>query len=109
MNTPLHTTLAAVTQRIVERSATTRTAYLDHMAGQRKAGTQRQGMGCANMAHAFAAMPDTDKRQVLQVHEVRAPHLSVVKAYNDMLSAHQPCEHYPEAIRAAARACGATA
>ena len=109
MNTPLNDTLAAVTRRITERSAPTRAAYLASMAAQHKAGTQRHGMGCANMAHAFAAMPDTDKRQVLQVKEVRAPHLGVVTAYNDMLSAHQPYEHYPEAIRAAARACGATA
>jgi len=109
MNAPLNAALAEVTQRIVARSAPTRAAYLASMAAQSKAGTQRHGMGCANMAHAFAAMPEADKRQVLQVHEVRAPHLGVVTAYNDMLSAHQPYEHYPEAIRAAARACGATA
>ena len=109
MNAPLNAALAEVTQRIVARSAPTRAAYLASMAAQSKAGTQRHGMGCANMAHAFAAMPEADKRQVLQVKEVRAPHLGVVTAYNDMLSAHQPYEHYPEAIRAAARACGATA
>jgi len=39
----------------------------------------------------------------------RAPHLGIVTAYNDMLSAHQPYEHYPEFIRAAARAVGLTA
>lgn len=104
-----HPVLAHVTARITERSTATRSAYLQHMTAQRKAGTQRHGMGCANMAHAFAAMPDTDKRQVLRVQEVRAPHLGIVTAYNDMLSAHQPYEDYPEAIRAAARACGATA
>ena len=109
MNAPLNNTLAEVTRRITERSAPTRAAYLASMAAQSKAGTQRHGMGCANMAHAFAAMPEADKRQVLQVKEVRAPHLGVVTAYNDMLSAHQPYEHYPEAIRTAARACGATA
>jgi dihydroxyacid dehydratase/phosphogluconate dehydratase len=106
MNTPLNATLANVTQRIVERSATTRAAYLATMAAQRKAGTQRQGMGCANMAHAFAALPANDK---LAVRAAKVPHVGVVTAYNDMLSAHQPYEHYPEAIRAAARAAGATA
>jgi phosphogluconate dehydratase len=104
-----HPTLAQVTARITERSAATRSVYMQQMNAQRKAGTQRHGMGCANMAHAFAAMPETDKRQVLRVQEVRAPHLGIVTAYNDMLSAHQPYEDYPEAIRAAARACGATA
>ena len=106
MNTPLNATVANVTQRIVERSATTRTAYLATMAAQRKAGTQRQGMGCANMAHAFAALPANDK---LAVRAAKVPHVGVVTAYNDMLSAHQPYEHYPEVIRAAARAAGATA
>ena len=106
MNTPLNATLANVTQRIVERSATTRAAYLATMAAQRKAGTQRQGMGCANMAHAFAALPANDK---LAVRAAKVPHVGVVTAYNDMLSAHQPYEHYPEAIRLAARAAGATA
>jgi phosphogluconate dehydratase len=106
MNTPLNATLANVTQRIVERSATTRAAYLATMAAQRKAGTQRQGMGCANMAHAFAALPANDK---LAVRAAKVPHVGVVTAYNDMLSAHQPYEHYPEVIRAAARAAGATA
>jgi phosphogluconate dehydratase len=106
MNTPLNATLANVTQRIVGRSATTRAAYLATMAAQRKAGTQRQGMGCANMAHAFAALPANDK---LAVRAAKVPHVGVVTAYNDMLSAHQPYEHYPEVIRAAARAAGATA
>jgi phosphogluconate dehydratase len=109
MNTPLHPVLAEVTRRVTERSAPTRSAYMSHMAAQHKVGTQRHGMGCANMAHAFAAMPVSDKQMVLQVQEVRSPNLGIVTAYNDMLSAHQPYEHYPEAIRAAARACGATA
>ena len=106
MNNPLNAALATVTQRIVARSATTRSTYLATMAAQRKAGTQRQGMGCANMAHAFAALPANDK---LAVRAAKVPHVGVVTAYNDMLSAHQPYEHYPESIRAAARSAGATA
>jgi phosphogluconate dehydratase len=39
----------------------------------------------------------------------QAPNLGIVTAYNDMLSAHQPFEHYPEIIRRAARAAGGTA
>lgn len=38
----------------------------------------------------------------------KAPNLAVVTAYNDMLSAHQPYEGYPQALREAARAQGAT-
>jgi phosphogluconate dehydratase len=76
------------------------------MDAQARAGTQRAGMGCANMAHTTAALPAADK---LVIHAERAPHVGIVTAYNDMLSAHQPYEHYPELLRSHARAIGATA
>ncbi len=107
MNAPLNTTLARVTQRIVERSRGPRADYLASMDAQARAGkTQRAGMGCANMAHTTAALPAADK---LVIHAERAPHVGVITAYNDMLSAHQPYEHYPELLRGHARAIGATA
>ena len=107
MNAPLNTTLARVTQRIVERSADLRSQYLASMDAQARAGkTQRAGMGCANMAHTTAALPAADK---LVIHAERAPHVGIITAYNDMLSAHQPYEHYPELLRSHARAIGATA
>src|SRR3990167_3885825 len=106
MTTPLHPAIERVTKRITERSADTRGAYLASMAAQRKNGTQRGGMGCANMAHTTAAPPASGK---LKIHAERAPHVGVITAYNDMLSAHQPYEHYPELIRGHARALGATA
>ncbi|MBM3388960.1 MAG: phosphogluconate dehydratase [Betaproteobacteria bacterium] len=101
----LHPTVREVTQRIAQRSAYSRQAYLelcDRMA-KRQRGADR--MGCANVAHAFAAMPATDK---LRVVAQKAPHLAVVTAYNEMLSAHQPYEGYPRLLREAARALGAT-
>jgi phosphogluconate dehydratase len=97
--------LIEITQRIRERSAATRSAYLarvDRLA-QRPRGSDR--MGCANVAHAFAALPASDKFRVVAE---RAPNLGVVTAYNDMLSAHQPYEGYPEIIRDEARRHGAT-
>ena len=107
MNAPLNHTLARVTQRIVDRSRGPRADYLASMDAQARAGkTQRAGMGCANMAHTTAALPAADK---LVIHAERAPHVGVITAYNDMLSAHQPYEHYPELIRSHARAIGATA
>jgi len=106
MTTPLHPALARVTQRIIDRSADARGAYLASMQAQRKNGTQRGGMGCANMAHTTAALPAADK---LKIHAERAPHVGVITAYNDMLSAHQPYEHYRELIRGHARTLGATA
>jgi phosphogluconate dehydratase len=38
-----------------------------------------------------------------------APNIGIVTAYNDMLSAHQPFERFPDLIRSAARRVGATA
>jgi len=63
-------------------------------------------MGCTNLAHAFAAAPERDK---IILHAERSPNLGIVTAYNDMLSAHQPYESFPERMRAAARSIGATA
>jgi phosphogluconate dehydratase len=103
---PLNETLQRVTERIVKRSRDLRATYLATLAGLRKPGPYRAGLGCANMAHAFAAMPGTDK---LVLHQERQPNIGIVTAYNDMLSAHQPYEHYPEHIRATARTLGATA
>ena len=105
-NAPLHPTLDRVTQRITERSAATRATYLAAMAAQRKKGTQRTGMGCANMAHTTAALPAADK---LKIHAERAPHIGIVTSYNDMLSAHQPYEAYPPKLRDHAHGLGATA
>jgi phosphogluconate dehydratase len=102
----VHPVLDLVTRRIVDRSRGDRAAYLETMASLRRPGTYRAGMGCANMAHAFAAMPGDDK---LKLREERQPNLGIVSAYNDMLSAHRPYEGYPARVRAAARALGATA
>ncbi|WP_288253495.1 phosphogluconate dehydratase [uncultured Hydrogenophaga sp.] len=104
--TPPNPILERVTRRITERSAPTRAAYLEHMAAQRSRGTQRAGLGCANMAHTTAALPAEDK---LRIHAERAPHVGIVTSYNDMLSAHQPFEAYPSLIRWHAQQVGATA
>jgi phosphogluconate dehydratase len=104
--TSLHPTLAAVTDRIRTRSAASRGSYLARVdaLATRPRGSDR--MGCANVAHAFAALPSNDK---LRVVAQRAPNLAVVTAYNDMLSAHQPYEGYPVLIRDEACRHGATA
>ncbi|MEP6739085.1 MAG: phosphogluconate dehydratase [Caldimonas sp.] len=95
-----------VTGRIRERSAASRQAYLARVDAMlaRPRGPDR--LGCANIAHAVAALPAADK---LSIVAERGPHIGVVTAYNDMLSAHQPYERYPDLIRAAAHALGATA
>jgi len=95
-----------VTGRIRERSAATRRAYLARIDAMlaRPRGPGR--LGCANLAHATAALPRADK---LSIVAARAPNIGVVTAYNDMLSAHQPYERFPPLIREAAHALGATA
>ena len=97
--------ILALTERIRERSAPLRQAYLGRLQRlmDRPPGAER--MGCANVAHAFAALPG-DQR--LRVVAERAPNLAVVTAYNDMLSAHQPYEGYPALIRDEAQRRGAT-
>ena len=97
--------LVEVTQRIRERSAATRAAYLARVDATINRARGADRMGCANVAHAFAAMPANDK---LRVVAQRAPNIGVVTAYNDMLSAHQPYEGFPAVIRDEARRLGAT-
>jgi phosphogluconate dehydratase len=104
--THMHPLVAEVTARIRERSRGTRNAYLAQVDALRRRPRGADRMGCANVAHAFAAMPPSDK---LRIVAERAPHLAIVTSYNDMLSAHQPYESYPQRLRAAAQRHGATA
>ena len=102
----LHSIVDAVTARIREHSLPTRSAYLERLAqaANRPPGAQR--LGCANVAHAFAALPSNDKFRVVAE---RAPNIGIVTAYNDILSAHAPLQHYPELVKLEARKLGATA
>jgi phosphogluconate dehydratase len=102
----LHPVVEAVTQRIRERSAPSRSAYLARIAeaAARDRGADR--MGCANVAHAFAGIPANDKFRVVAE---RAPNIAIVNAYNDMLSAHAPYASYPDIIKDEVRKHGGTA
>ncbi|MEH6460774.1 phosphogluconate dehydratase [Chitinimonas sp. JJ19] len=102
----LHPRLVEVTERIREKSRPTRASYLAHVAAWAAKEPVRKGLSCTNLAHAFAASPAGDK---ILLREQRQPNLAIVSAYNDMLSAHQPLEHYPAIIKEAARQAGATA
>lgn len=102
----LHPVLASVTQRIRERSAPTRSAYLARIAAAAARDRGADRLGCANVAHAFAGLPANDK---LRVVAQRAPNIAIVNSYNDMLSAHAPYGSYPDLIKDEARRHGATA
>ena len=101
----LNPVIAAVTARIVERSALSRARYLDMIDRQRDSGVDRPNLACGNLAHGFAAAGE-DKAAI---RAGKAMNIAIVTAYNDMLSAHQPYGRYPERIKLAARGVGATA
>jgi hypothetical protein len=101
----LHPTIAAVTDRIRARSEGPRAKYMQTMARAAAEGPRRAHLTCGNQAHAYAAMGQDKDALVAE----RSPNLGIITSYNDMLSAHQPFERFPDLIRQAARAVGATA
>jgi phosphogluconate dehydratase len=103
---PVHETIAVVTERIAQRSSDTRKRYLDRIDAAREEAPKRRKLGCANLAHGFAGCGPADKSML---RSGDAPNIAIVTAYNDMLSAHQPFERFPEIIRATAREMGAVA
>ncbi|ART73054.1 phosphogluconate dehydratase [Mycobacterium dioxanotrophicus] len=102
----VNSVVAAVTQRIIERSATTRGAYLERMAAETQHGPARGRLACANLAHGFAAAEAPDKKALRHIVK---PNIAIVSSYNDMLSAHKPFEDYPAQLKAAALSAGAIA
>jgi phosphogluconate dehydratase len=102
----VHSTVAAVTKRIIERSKPSRERYLSRIAAAISTQPKRKSLGCANIAHGFAACGPHDKNEL---RNGTGPNLGIVTSFNDMLSAHQPFEHYPNIIREAARSVGGTA
>ena len=104
--TNLHPKLKDVTERIEARSAETRAAYLDLIRSRKPSGFAREKLADGNLAHASAGCAVIDKTQLLGASW---PNIGIITAYNDMLSAHAPYEHYPEIIRDAARKVNATA
>ena len=101
----LNKTIQIVTDRIRARSEQARGTYLDQMAAAAEEGPRRAHLTCGNQAHAYAPMGD-DKGALAAA---QAPNIGIITAYNDMLSAHQPFEHYPDLIRQTARENGGTA
>ncbi|GAB2460312.1 phosphogluconate dehydratase [Streptosporangium sandarakinum] len=99
-----------ITDRLIERSRASRTAYLARIDAEaeeaRRRGPARSTLGCANLAHGFAAAPGADK---LDLRASVKPGVAIVSSYNDMLSAHQPYETYPAILKAAVRTAGGVA
>ena len=105
----LHPIVKQVTKQIIERSRESRAAYLAGIEAMANSSDQdRDKVGCSNLAHAGAAAGQ-DQEDVTGLSSANKANIAIVSAYNDMLSAHQPFESYPQMIRAAARQKGATA
>ena len=101
----LHPTLAAVTDRVIERSRPTRERYLRLIADERDHGVDRPMLGCANLAHGYAGTDEQRDR----MRAGNAMNIGIVTAYNDMLSAHATYYRYPEQMKVWALEAGATA
>jgi phosphogluconate dehydratase len=95
-----------VTDRIAARSRDTRRDYLNRLDAAREAGVYRSTLSCGNLAHGFAACTPSEKAALAGNKTLN---LGIVTSYNDMLSAHQPYQFYPDIIKQAAREIGATA
>jgi phosphogluconate dehydratase len=95
-----------ITERIRKRSHDGRARYLEGIEAHAAKTPHRKRLGCANFAHGFAACGTHDKEALRDGH---GPNLAIVTTYNDMLSAHQPFERFPEIIRRVARESGGTA
>ena len=102
----MHPIVDKVTQRIIERSRATRQDYLARMAALKAQSPHRSTLSCGNLAHGFAACSQADKDTLKFMNKAN---VAIVSAYNDMLSAHQPYEKFPDIIREAAHGMGSVA
>ncbi|RTE65290.1 phosphogluconate dehydratase [Amphritea opalescens] len=102
----MHSVIEQVTARIVERSRNSRAAYVQQMQDAQEQGVHRARLSCGNLAHGFAACGSDDK-QALKLSN--AVNVGIISAYNDLLSAHQPFEAFPDIIRQAVHEMGSVA
>lgn len=92
----MHPRVLEVTERLIARSRATREAYLTLIRGAASDGPQRGKLQCANFAHGVAGCGTEDKNNLRLMN---AANVAIVSSYNDMLSAHQPYEHFPEQLK----------
>lgn len=99
-------TISQITQKIIERSKSSREEYLAMIDEMRNAPPAPDRLSCSNWAHVVAAESEEDKKSI---PAGKGANIGIVTAYNDMLSAHQPFASYPSMIKLTARSMGATA
>ncbi|MCX0424636.1 phosphogluconate dehydratase [Aeromonas veronii] len=93
----IHQVISDVTARIRERSVVRRQAFMARIQRQAEQGKTRAALACGNLAHAVAACSSDEKGRIL---DMTRANVGIVTAYNDMLSAHQPYQGYPDQIKA---------
>ncbi|MFM2481877.1 phosphogluconate dehydratase [Celerinatantimonas sp. YJH-8] len=92
----MNSTVAAITRRIAQRSASLRQNYLEQLDRDIQRGPIRSHISCGNLAHTVAACPSGQKSNILDFTRLN---MAIVTSYNDMLSAHQPYQSYPDEIK----------
>lgn len=95
-----------ITNRIIQRSKVNRAAYLAKIEAAKSTTVHRASLSCGNLAHGFAACGKSDKDKLRGMTHAD---IAITSAYNDMLSAHQPYEHYPAIIKEAVKETGGVA
>ncbi len=102
----MNSIIQEVTQRIIERSKLSRQSYLEKIDKARRQGPHRGALSCGNIAHGFAACSKEDKSDLRSMTKAN---IAIVSSYNDMLSAHQPYENYPQQLKQAISDVGSVA
>lgn len=102
----MHAVVQSVTDRIIERSKVSRAKYLAALNEAKLNGVHRSALSCGNLAHGFAACNPSDKQAIKGLTKAN---IGIVTSFNDMLSAHQPYEVYPELLKAACAEVGSVA
>ena len=95
-----------ITERIIKRSESTRAAYLAKIDAAKSTTVHRASLSCGNLAHGFAACGKEEKQTIKGLNH---SDIAIISAYNDMLSAHQPYQTYPDIIKAAVQEAGGIA
>ncbi|WP_086931099.1 phosphogluconate dehydratase [Agarilytica rhodophyticola] len=102
----MNSTIEAITQRIIDRSRNSRQKYLAVMRQTMDGNPPKKRLSCGNLAHAYAGCGSSDKQTI---RLMQSANLGIVTSFNDMLSAHQPLEVYPNIIKEMARSMGSSA
>ncbi len=94
----MNSRIKKITERIISRSSKSRNNYLKRIAKAReclKNRPFRHCLPCSNLAHGMAVCD----REEAKAMRGEVPDIGIITAYNDMLSAHNPFENYPQLLK----------